>query len=94
MTPDATRRSEERAPEGEQIDDQTTAVRAGGYMDSNGFRQQFSNIADACALAQAIVDTVQEPLLVFDRELRVISRKPLVLFGFQSQPAGYPGAAA
>jgi hypothetical protein len=28
-------------------------------MESNRFRQQFSNIEDACALAQAIVDTVQ-----------------------------------
>jgi len=36
-------------------------------------KQQFSDTADACALAQAIVDTVREPLLVLDTDLRVIA---------------------
>ena len=37
------------------------------------FKQQFSNASDACALAQAIVDTVREPLLVLDHDLRVVA---------------------
>src|ERR1043165_6507308 len=31
------------------------------------FRKQFSEVEDACALAQAMVDTVREPLIVLDR---------------------------
>ena len=42
-------------------------------MERNGFRKQFTEIGDARALAQAIVDTVREPLLVFDKGLRVIA---------------------
>jgi len=42
-------------------------------MERNGFRNQFTEIGDACALAQAIVDTVREPVLVFDKDLRVIA---------------------
>ena len=37
------------------------------------FKQQFSDASDACALAQAIVDTVREPLLVLDHDLRVVA---------------------
>jgi two-component sensor histidine kinase len=37
------------------------------------FRQQFSDIADACTVAQGIVDTVREPILVLDRALFVIA---------------------
>jgi len=37
------------------------------------FRQQFSELEDACALAQAIVDTVREPLIVLDKDLRAIA---------------------
>jgi hypothetical protein len=48
-------------------------------MVSNRFRKQFTGIEDACALAQAIVDTVREPVLIFDKELRVIA-EPLLLF--------------
>lgn len=40
---------------------------------SNGMRSQFKDIADAWRLAQGIVDTVREPLLVLDRELRVMA---------------------
>jgi PAS domain-containing protein len=42
-------------------------------MALNSFRKQFTDIEDACALAQAIVDTVREPVLVFDKDLRVIA---------------------
>ena len=33
----------------------------------------FESAEDACLLAQAIVDTVREPLLVLDRDLRIIA---------------------
>ena len=42
-------------------------------MHLTGIREQFSAIADASALAQGIVDTVREPVLVLDEELRVIA---------------------
>jgi hypothetical protein len=42
-------------------------------MKSTGFRQQFTNVGDACSLAQSIVDTVREPIVVLDEELRVIA---------------------
>jgi two-component sensor histidine kinase len=42
-------------------------------MELNGFRKQFTDIEDACALAQAIVDTVREPVLVLDKDLSVIA---------------------
>ena len=42
-------------------------------MPSTGFREQFTAVADACALAQGIVDTVREPILVLDNDLRVIA---------------------
>ncbi len=37
------------------------------------FRKQFTDIQDAFALAHAIVDTVREPLVVLDDELRVVA---------------------
>ena len=42
-------------------------------MQPTGFRKQFTAIADALAFAQGIVDTVREPVLVLDQELRVIA---------------------
>src|SRR5258708_14580829 len=44
-----------------------------GKVQRAGIREQFSAIADALALAQGIVDTVREPVLVLDEELRVIA---------------------
>jgi two-component sensor histidine kinase len=37
------------------------------------FRKQFADVQDAYALAHAIVDTVREPLVVLDDELRVVA---------------------
>ncbi len=37
------------------------------------FREQFTDVRDACALAEGIVDTVREPVLVLDKEHRVIA---------------------
>src|SRR3954470_3183518 len=37
------------------------------------FRKQFTDVQDAWSLAQAIVDTVREPLLVLDENLRLVA---------------------
>jgi two-component sensor histidine kinase len=42
-------------------------------MQQTGLREQFTALSDAWALAQGIVDTVREPVLVLDKELRVIA---------------------
>jgi len=38
-----------------------------------GIKEQFAGIPDAWALAHAIVDTVREPVLVLDKDLRVVA---------------------
>jgi len=47
----------------------------------------FSSIEDSRALAQAIVDTIREPLLVLDKDLRVVaaSRSFFLTFGMNRQ---------
>jgi two-component sensor histidine kinase len=50
------------------------------------FRQQFSEVEDACALAQAIVDTVREPLIVLDKDLRVIAASRSFYVKFTTNP--------
>jgi two-component sensor histidine kinase len=52
-----------------------------------GFREQFTAVADACALAQAIVDTVREPVLVLDRDLRVIAASRSFYSTFKVSPS-------
>jgi two-component sensor histidine kinase len=47
-------------------------ISCGGFVQT-GIREQFTALADAWALAQGIVDTVREPVLVLDEELRVIA---------------------
>ena len=42
-------------------------------MHQVGFREQFTSIVDSLTLAQGIVDTVREPMLVLDKDLRVIT---------------------
>ena len=42
-------------------------------MQQNVLRDKFAAISDAWALAQGIVDTVREPVLVLDKQLRVIA---------------------
>jgi two-component sensor histidine kinase len=37
------------------------------------FEDHFTDVHDACKLAQAIVDTVREPVVVLDQDLRVIA---------------------
>src|SRR6202011_4357901 len=42
-------------------------------MFRNMFRKQFTEVRDAWILAHAIVDTVREPLVVLDQDLRVVA---------------------
>ena len=55
-------------------------------MQATGFREQFTAIADAWALAQGIVDTVREPVLVLDNELRVIAASRSFYSAFKVKP--------
>ena len=48
------------------------------------FKKQFSEVEDACALAQAMVDTVREPLIVLDKDLRVVAAEDALLFVFEA----------
>ena len=50
------------------------------------FRQKFSEVEDACALAQAIVDTVREPLIVLDKDLRTIAASRSFYVKFATNP--------
>jgi two-component sensor histidine kinase len=61
-------------------------------MKPTGFREQFTNIADACALAQAIVDTVSEPVLVLDKEFRVIAASRSFYSTFKVSPEDTQGS--
>jgi two-component sensor histidine kinase len=61
-------------------------------MKPTGFREQFTNVADACALAQAIVDTVSEPVLVLDKELRVIAASRSFYSTFKVSPEDTQGS--
>jgi two-component sensor histidine kinase len=60
-------------------------------MELNSFRKQFTDIGDACALAQAIVDTVREPVLVFDKDLRVIAASRSFYSVFKVSPQNTQG---
>jgi two-component sensor histidine kinase len=50
------------------------------------FRKQFSEVEDACALAQAMVDTVREPLIVLDKDLRIIAASRSFYVKFSTDP--------
>src|SRR6202043_332089 len=60
-------------------------------MQGTGFREQFAGIADAWALAQGIVDTVREPVLVLDKHLRVIAASRSFYSGFRVSPGDTEG---
>jgi chemotaxis protein methyltransferase CheR len=53
---------------------------------STRFRDQFVSASDACALAQGIVDTVREPVLVLDQDLRVIAASRSFYAAFKVKP--------
>jgi two-component sensor histidine kinase len=50
------------------------------------FRKQFTDVKDACALAHAIVDTVREPLIVLDQDLRVVAASRSFYLKFKGDP--------
>jgi chemotaxis protein methyltransferase CheR len=58
----------------------------GGIVQQTGLREQFTVIADAWALAQGIVDTVREPVLVLDKDLRVIAVSRSFYSAFKVSP--------
>jgi len=55
-------------------------------VQDTGFREQFAGLADAWALAQGIVDTVREPVLVLDSDLRVIAASRSFYSAFKVKP--------
>jgi two-component sensor histidine kinase len=55
------------------------------------FKNQFSEIEDACALAQAIVDTVRGPLVVLDKDLRVVAASRSFYAKFTADPGDTQG---
>jgi PAS domain-containing protein len=55
-------------------------------MQMTRFREQFTHAADACALAQAIVDTIHELVIVLDKELRVIAASSSFYSAFKVIP--------
>src|SRR6202167_3787595 len=57
-----------------------------GFMQRTNFRAQFTNAADACALAQSIVDTVREPAVVLNKDLRVIAASRSFYSAFKVSP--------
>ena len=60
-------------------------------MQKTNFRRQFTNAADACALAQSIVDTVREPVVVLDKGLRVIAASRSFYSAFKVSPEDTQG---
>jgi chemotaxis protein methyltransferase CheR len=60
-------------------------------MQPINFRDQFTDIADACALAQSIVDTVREPILVLDKGLCVIAASRSFYSSFRVRPEDTQG---
>jgi two-component sensor histidine kinase len=60
-------------------------------MQSTDLREQFTALADAWALAQGIVDTVREPVLVLDKELRVIAASRSFYSAFKVHPDATEG---
>src|ERR1700688_4892944 len=55
-------------------------------MQPTNFRKQFISVADACGIAQAIVDTVREPVLVLDKDLRIIAASRSFYSKFKVSP--------
>jgi two-component sensor histidine kinase/PAS domain-containing protein len=55
-------------------------------VQQTGFRDHFTAIVDAWTLAQGIVDTVREPVLVLDKDLRVIAASRSFYSAFKVSP--------
>ena len=61
------------------------------FMESMNLREHFTAIADAWTLAQGIVDTVHEPVLVLDHELRVVAASRSFYSTFMVRPEDTKG---
>ncbi|MGZ5233357.1 MAG: sensor histidine kinase [Burkholderiales bacterium] len=55
------------------------------------FRKQITDVNDACTLAHAIVDTVREPLVVLDQDLRVVVASRAFYLTFKVNPDNIEG---
>ena len=62
------------------------AKHPGRLYAKNWLWEQFAGISDAWALAQGIVDTVREPVLVLDKDLRVIAASRSFYSAFKVSP--------
>ena len=60
-------------------------------MHGTSFREQFAAITDAWAFAQGIVDTIREPVLVLDKDLRVIAASRSFYSTFKVSPEDTKG---
>jgi two-component sensor histidine kinase len=60
-------------------------------VQKTNFREQFIHVADACELAQCIVDTVREPVVVLDEGLRVIAASRSFYSAFKVIPEDTQG---
>jgi two-component sensor histidine kinase len=63
----------------------------GGFMEGTSLREQFAAVTDALAFAQGIVDTVREPVLVLDKDLRVIAASRSFYSAFKVGPEDTKG---
>ena len=55
------------------------------------FRKQFTDLQNACVFAEAIVNTVREPLLVLDQDLRVVAASRSFCLTFKVNPDNTKG---
>ena len=55
------------------------------------FSKQFSDLQSACAFAEAIVNTVREPLVVLDQDLRVVAASRSFYRTFKAEPGETEG---
>ena len=55
------------------------------------FRKQFTKLQAACAFAEAIVNTVREPLVVLDHDLRVVAASRSFYRTFKISPKDTEG---
>ena len=55
------------------------------------FRKQFTDLQNACAFAEAIVNTVREPLVVLDQDLRVVAASRSFYRTFKVSPKDTEG---
>jgi len=60
-------------------------------MQQKILREQFTAISDAWTLAKGIVETVREPVLVLDKDLRVITASRSFYSGFKVSPEDTQG---